>query len=346
MKKMYFLVVINLIFIIRVANSQNLISVQKGGNPSFYSQLDAAISSSQVGDTILIPGGIFPISVPINKKLHIVGVGHNPDSTSATLFTSIYGSITVDPEGSNGSLSGLAISGGITSNNNVINYMVKRCSFTGLYLTSTSSGWIFIENVIHGQMRSDIEPGASNCLFSNNIIDGYMGRIHSDIEAPGFTNCIFRNNVYLTLPECYWGCSCYAIKSTSSIIENNIFHWVAYSTGPSGYSIYKNNLFVENWSPLGPGIAVYNIVNQPGNSIFINQSGVYYNYSQDYHLQPTCPGKNAGTDGTDIGIYGGTNPWKEGSIPVNPHVQAKSISGSTDQNGNLNVNIKVAVQDH
>jgi hypothetical protein len=111
--------------------------------------------------------------------------------------------------------------------------------------------------------------------------------------------------------------------------------------------IFNNNLFVQNINfPIGTNLGSNNIVNQNPSSIFINQSGTTYNYEQNYHLQPTCPGKNAGTDGTDIGVYGGMFPWKDGSLPPNPHVQYKNIQQSTDQNGNLNVNIKVAAQDH
>ena len=72
----------------------------------------------------------------------------------------------------------------------------------------------------------------------------------------------------------------------------------------------------------------------------------FVNHSNDFHLNITSLGKNAGTDGTDIGIYGGAFPWKEGSIPTNPHFQKINIAPKTDNSGNLNVKIKVAAQDH
>jgi hypothetical protein len=158
-----------------------------------------------------------------------------------------------------------------------------------------------------------------------------------------YNNNIFTYNAY---------CAPYSISlplfSFNSIIENNIFinynsscYWASYSSG----SFFNNNLFVEDWIIPDNCFGSGNIVNQPQSSIFINQSGNNFSYAHDYHLQPTCPGKNAGTDGTDIGIYGGSHPWKEGSIPFNPHIQYKTISGSTDENGNLNVNIKVSGQD-
>jgi hypothetical protein len=74
-------------------------------------------------------------------------------------------------------------------------------------------------------------------------------------------------------------------------------------------------------------------------------SSTSFSYSDDYHLKSTSVGVNAGRDGTDIGIYGGAFPWKEGSLTFNPHYQRINISPTTDNNGNLNVNIKVEAQE-
>jgi len=160
--------------------------------------------------------------------------------------------------------------------------------------------------------------------------------------------CILRNNIFFADAICNYGCR-YPIKSNYSTFENNIFLGIGYNTkltGSSNFSTYNNNLFVTSWEPPAPSFAANNLVSQPANSIFINQSGTSFSYSQDYHLQSTCPGKNAGTDGTDIGIYGGVFPWKEGSVPANPHFQSIKIGPKTDNSGNLNVKIKVAAQDH
>jgi hypothetical protein len=86
--------------------------------------------------------------------------------------------------------------------------------------------------------------------------------------------------------------------------------------------------------------------NVPTNNIFVNQTGNIYSYMQDYHLKSTSPGKNAGTDGMDVGIYGGSSPFKEGALPVNPHIRFKNVAGSTNSSGTLNIHFKVAAQDN
>jgi hypothetical protein len=65
---------------------------------------------------------------------------------------------------------------------------------------------------------------------------------------------------------------------------------------------------------------------------------------QNYHL--TNPGNYAGTDGKQVGIYGGSFPYKEGAVPSPPHVRSKTIASSTDGQGKLNVQITTSAQNN
>ena len=327
--------------------SQNLIALQHNGVSSLFTQLDSTVTQAVNGDTIYIPGGFFSLNVQINKSIHLVGVGHNPDSTQATQVSRILGNVTLTQGANNGSLTGLQI-GGLNcqnSNDTISNYLVERCRLGGITLMPSSTNFSFIENVIQGVMSLGINPGvASDCFFSNNIIEGSCSGNYAFL-----TNSLFRNNIFLYQSYCSYGCWI-PISSPNSTFENNIFISNNPSTSATygtSSSIFNNNLFVENWTPSSCGcMGSNNIVNQPQSSIFINQTGNTFNYAHDYHLQTSSPGHNAGTDGTDVGIYGGTFPWKEGSIPFNPHILFKNIGYSTDPNGNLLINIHVEAQDH
>ena len=326
-------------------DAQNLIAVQNGNPPNFYSNLDSAIIHAQNGDTIYIPGGPWwNISQPVNKRLHIFGVGHNPDSTLATGQTRINGTLSLVNEASNGSLISVYLASGISSGDNISNYQVQRCRVNSLSLVSTSTNWSFIENIIQGSVHNGNNP-AANCFFSNNIIDASFSNYYTWC---GFTSSVFKNNIFLFQGICGWDACNIPVRATTSTFENNIFISTAYTCHDISNSSLNNNLFVE-MEPLywcSECWGSNNIVFQSLSSIFINQTGNTFNYTHDYHLQPTSPGKNAGKDGTDVGIYGGAFPWKAGSLPVTPHIQFENVSGGTDQNGNLNVNIKVAAQDH
>jgi hypothetical protein len=323
--------ILSSIFLFGALNSisaQNLIAVQNGGVPAFYLQVDSAIVHAQNGDTLYIPGGAWNITQPIHKSLHLIGVGHNPDSTIATFSTTLNGNVVLAKGADNGSLTGVIITGRIQgTTDTVASYTVSRCHIYGnIDLNQNYSNFTFVENIFQG---ANFNGGFHDCSFFNNIILCNMNFV--SINA----NIMFKNNFFYGF-----------ITGLYSLFENNIFKW-AYILSYVSNSTFNNNLFVENISfPAGTIVGANNIVNQPWNSIFVNQTGYTFSYTDDYHLQPGCPGKNAGTDGTDIGIYGGSYPWKEGSVPFNPHVQYKNISGTTDQSGNLNVNIKVAAQDH
>jgi hypothetical protein len=343
MKKTLFLLLVAFLIIIHLANGQNLIAVQNGGNPTFFLQVNDAIANAQDGDTIYIPGGIWSVSQPINKRLHIIGVGHNPDSTLATFQTTINGNISLTAGASYGSLTGIALQGVIDAYGSPVNnYTVSRCSLSGITFYQVSD-IVFIENIISGTYSSYSGGFAANCSFFNNIISMWI----PEYGYPPFSNCCFKNNIFLYQTNCWGQCGLYSIYCKYSLIENNIFVGSTSLFYQISNSIVKNNLFVDNLSfPIGTNVGSNNIVNQPQSSIFVNQSGNSFSYGHDYHLQSTCPGKNAGTDGTDVGIYGGIYPWKEGSLPFNPHIQTVQVSPTTSTSGGLNVNIKVAAQDH
>lgn len=313
--------------------AQNLIARQHGGNAIFYTDLPTAVAAGQNGDTIYIPGGSWSANLSINKRLFIIGTGHNPDSTQATGICYLSGNISISNGASNGRITGIYLTGTLAAVDTATNYIISRCRMGNIQLTAHSSQWIIEENIINSQI---IGYGAYNNLFSNNII----GQCFYNMGP----NNTVKNNIFL-MQSYEIGCS-----NSSSVnnctFENNNFIGGGNFTGQNN-NLINNNLFVANITfPFGNNLGSNNVVNQTQSSIFVNQTGSTFDYTQDYHLKLTSPGKNAGTDGTDIGIYGGMFPWKAGSVPFNPHIQIKSISNTTDQNGNLQINIKVNAQNN
>jgi hypothetical protein len=338
MKRISLLLIV-VFFVSGGLKAQNLIAVQNGGNPAFYLALDSAIIHAQNGDTIYLSGGPFQISVPLAKRLILVGAGCDQDSSSATSRTYLVGDITFGSGSNYSILTGVEVTGSVYSAQFVENVEIRRCHINGLRLYSSCNGWIFSGNIMDGFIGSYDDPGAGNCLFTNNLIQGQMGALYTYI--PGFTNCVFRNNLFFANANGFSYNSSYSpLVAQSSVIENNIFTGILIYAIPNllkvGLSTLRNNIFIHDWSCPAGCLCTNNISPNDLNDLFIEGS---------YHLQSSSPGINGGTDGTDIGIYGGLFPWKEGQIPFNPHIQKKTISGTTDPNGNLNVNIKVAAQD-
>jgi len=350
MKKSYiFLIVISLWTSIAV-NAQNLIAVHNNNSPSFYSSLDSAMNHANNGDTIYLPGGSFTFNGPISKQLHIVGVGYNPSTTNATNYTYLcvnayQNSIHLLPGASDGSISGVVIPGTLflgSYTGCVTSYFISRCKIESIYSREEYAWACNPANVtITECIISSIGfQGGENIRLFNNIL-GSIGGLGN--------NSVIKNNIFLSNTYSIAFASYGSI--TNSRFENNIFlsTELVYSFYSNLFSnnTFNNNLFTQNISfpyQNTTSIGINNIIDQSQSSIFINQSGSNFSFSNDYHLKSTCPGKNAGRDGTDIGIYGGAYPWKDGSIPFNPHFRSILVNSSTEPNGNLNVNIQVEAQ--
>lgn len=337
--------------------AQELIAVNHiAGGSEFFTRLDSAIANADHGDYITLPGTtLMDIgTLVVNKGVHIIGAGINPDSCQATGITYLTGNLKFVSGANSGSLQGVMLNGNLYFGTNaadqeVGNFFVSRCNLGTVYLSyngadTNASAFLFRENIIRGHVYG----GYSNAIFRNNIIEAQLNY---------FTGATFENNNFL------WGNTAtindYVRFSTFS---NNIFKYNCF-VKYGWYSIYSlnnnyyNNLFnaamqfqtdyygctatIYN----GIGFVSGNLQNVADNLIYTSQSGNAYNIHHNYHLIAGSPGISAGTDGTDIGIYGGSEPFKDGSLPVNPHIRFKSVAGSTNPDGTLNVHFKVAAQD-
>ncbi len=325
MKNLYFLAILAL-FIHGNSKAQTLIAVTNDTGSSFYSTLDLAITNAIDGDYIYLPGGNFKISKPINKKLQIVGVGHNPDSCTTTGITQVTGEFRIINGSDHGSVSGLKIYGNIVfasaTDQTIKYYSIEHCNMSGVILAPQSSNILINECIIYGINAN----GSQGILVSKSIIEGGCG---------GFAaNSFINNNVFLT--------TSFGYPTSGCDFKNNIF----LSAGPypvAGYTAtYQNNSFTTEVASLHN---CYNNIVSPADGLFVKKTKAGFDYDQDYHVLATSPAHNAGTDKTDLGIYGTASPWKEGSLPGNPHLQRLRSQSVSSLNGNLDVKTKVAAQD-
>lgn len=334
-----------------MAIAQSVIAVEYNGQSTFYNTLPEAIQNAPADAKIYLPGGILNFTeIVVDKPISIIGAGHYPDSTTATEPTLLIGSLKLINGADNFSIAGVRIAGNIvigdnySTISNITNGEISRCwingqvVFPGSELGSSYSNIIIHENAIYHLTPNLGLMEMNNILISNNIL-GYLSTNQSSLRAT------INNNVIATFPCFIWQSSFYNNIVFGSVgCGDNVFQ---------NYSSVRNNIFDSNVITSGDPTTIFqnNLTGQLPESIFENyNSGFlvsitnYYLY--DLHLKSTSPGKNYGTDGTDVGIYGGAFPWKEGSLPYNPHIQFKNISSATNAQGNLNVEIRAAAQDH
>jgi hypothetical protein len=348
MKSKLFPTIFVLLFVATISQAQQIISLHSNGAVTFFSNSDGfknAVTAAADGDTIYLPGGIFPVSnLTINKKLIIFGVGHSPKHTEATGVTQINGDIYLIAGSDYSSISGLYVNGNVfvgsnKTNQEVKNLIIKRCHIKGtLRLTFDSdenylgSGFYIHENII-GTLNGHM---IRHCLIKDNIISRLLYFRDNNLFV---NNIIFRTSEYIN-----WGYS----GINGSRFENNIFIHLQYTsleTGGFTNCIFYRNAFVNDATFGNTNSASQNLVKQDVNAIFADYDGALgFNYDYDFNLLETFAGKGFGSDGNDIGIFSTDKSFKPSMLPEIPHIKSQNIATSTDENGNLKINIEVEAQ--
>lgn len=319
--------------------AQGLICVQGDSTSKFTNSLDTALAISQSGDFIYLPGGVITYNgttIIINKKLTIIGCGYNQDSSLATGITIITKPITFAPTSTGSLLTGVFYNAPGNIYIQASNITIIRNSIDDITINVDSLNNILIsENIFSGRVVSS-RP-LTVVTLSKNVVFSSFG---------SFKNGTFINNIFL-LKSSGGGNLLFSPNVSNCTFKNNIFLHSTSNFGSPNNNYFENNLFVGDSTSFSSvyNISINNIFSEPIANIFINGLGTNWTPSQNYHLKPGCRGVNTGNDGTDVGIYGSTFPFKDGGFPFNPHYQSIDIPSNTDANGDLLIKIKVKAQD-
>ena len=338
MKKSTFLFTI-LVFAI-CANAQKVALHSATGVQHFtgYSGFSDACNSATSGDTIYLPGGGFSSPGTINKQLLVFGAGHYPDSTAVTNKTIINGNINLSENADGFHIEGVDITGDFsTVNNHAVDYItIKYCRIQGSIniagdQTNPAMNMMLTNSVLAGDISLS---NAQNAGIFNSLFNG---------KISGTDSNLFQNNIFfLNDRSSYY--TRYTLIGNNNILENNIFLRTQDREISGNSNTVKNNVTpkADPYWGIAP-ILNDNYTDIAVENIFVNQTGNIFDYTHDYHLQ--APETYLGTDGTQVGIYGGPQPWKEGAVPSNPHFVIGNIAPQSDAEGKLNIEIKVTAQD-
>jgi hypothetical protein len=326
------------------ANAQQVATLQSGGVTTIYTNTNPLIDAYNAaigGDTILLSGGAFTTPSYIAKGVAIIGAGIGPDSTVATYPTLLAGNLNISNGADSLYVEGVQLTGSLlmpsAAKSDFVSFV--RCHFLNTVdLKSGSStrpvaatNWSFIQCVFQSSFSSN---QTVNSLYISNIYQTML--YHSSSNT-------FQNNIFLHATG--YGSWLFQYFN-NNILSNNIFLFSsAYFTYSSASNLYQNNVFVSVTSDYGSTPIIngnYNGVN--ADSIFVNQSGSVFNWSHNYHLKASAAASYVGYDNTQVGVYGGFMPLREGWVPLNPHVSFKQIPGVTNNQGILNIQVKARAQ--
>lgn len=294
------------------------------GQPAQYTTIQPAITASSPGDTIYVMGsGTQYSGATLDRPITLIGAGYAPPAPA--FGTNIY-TVSLTAAGSGSRVMGIEVPYIFYQYGN--NVTVERCRLENLYMGPGLSN-----NVIRHCYLAYADLGMpASALIANNIFhtSGYL--INSATSS-----LIITNNLFI-------GYSVYALNAISNaLITNNVF-WGSTPVNASvtNCTFTKNITYQTNNNviPYGSNAGTGNQINV--NPYFTNAPNIAVNYAYNYDLLPFSTGNNAGTDGTDIGTYGGVAPMPGlGGVPRIPRVTQFDLQYSVvPQGGSLNVQVK------
>jgi hypothetical protein len=309
------------------------------GNGALYAQIDPAIAAASAGDTIYVGGSSSSYSgCVISKSITIIGPGSY--AQTSMLLKATISSINI-----NSNLNGIAIKGlNITSINavaktNISNLLVSDCVINnGISLNGlvNSSNLTFSNNLFVDHIGTSItwggNTGCFNILITNNILA-------AAINSLTITGATLQNNVFYNCLVNGSAAVAFFNPCSNMIIKNNIF----YNSNPTANATgctYTNNITYSTSSTY-TALGGNNMDNADPQFINVGTSGGYLP-TYNFDIQSLSPANNAGSDGTDVGYYGGgfhSSPTGEPQdVPV---IRAMDVNNTNvPNNGNVNVKVR------
>jgi len=291
-----------------------------------FHNLQEAIHAAANGDTIHIAGSPIPYGdVTLAKRLILIGAGYS----DITGFKSVISNLTLETSSDNAPPSGSIIigiyfMGKIDAFENYIisDVLVANCQFVSSFSFidfRKADAWIIRNNWFGNSVGNlSFSHETTNMLVEGNIFSDHNAEITSNndltIGGQNAAEVLFTNNYFFTVD----------IALNNAIFQNNVFSNCTFTA--DGNRTFRNNLFYLGTAPDDPTCDFQE--NLEGNPLFVDEGDApgVYNFT-NIRLQENSPGRHAGTDGTDIGIYGGDHPFK--TFSPNQEIKLLHISPTT-----------------
>jgi len=300
-------------------------------SPGQFSTFAAAHTAAVNGDTLYISGSPTNYGgATITKQLTIIGTGHNPDKQNPLVST--FSAINCNAGSANSKFIGI---------NSLVQPLItatplsfEHCKFVSGLLINITCTLVFKKCVFTAIALSSfgnftVDVTFNNCILNSSIVASSTGIFAFTGSA---TNCLFLGNAVISVIS----------FANGYVFSNNIFYGTSPQVGiGNSNSTMINNLSFNCPSNVFGGTTLSgNIVNS--NPLFINYVPAGFHSTDNYLLQPASPGHNYGTDGKDIGLYGGIDGvnFRMGGEPSIPQIRVMNVTPATvPSGGTISVNI-------
>lgn len=319
-------------FVVQVsAQSSVLATLFHEGEVSIFSgstALRQAHAAATHGDVITLSGGSF-MSVDITKAVTIRGAGMEMSETQA-MPTIITGDFTINVTDSVSQrliIEGIFHNQDLSYENVPSNSLFLKCRLKSLnyqYFSSKMPNASFI----HCKITEEFRLGGTESTASiiNCVIRGLLvGNSNCGIEVYNSLVMISDNYNYNLV---FNNCILFSKTYSSDYMKN----FMAYNC--IGYSYAGNDIFVN--IPNSTNIMVDDL-----STVFKTYQGQDTDKldSEKFELTDEAKSKYIGTDGTQVGIYGGSLPFDP--TTTNPQILKCNVAGKSTADGKLSVDIEV-----
>ena len=292
-----------------------------------FTSFDAAVTGMAAGDTLyLVPSTTaYTIATSIAKRVHVFGVGYwlaennilgsGIAGQNAILNASNVNELIAGSEGS--SFEGVQF-GATTFNVHADNVTFKRCRFdnTNVYGRSSSD---FTKNISFVQCWLGAVIWFESPLFSNSYV--YNPEL---VRSATFDQCVINR----FSPEIQ-GMDVQNSTITNSIILGNISTEV---TNSASNNIFSYTIVVTNNTAVtGTGVQ---------RNVAANTVTTVANSNDALYILPTSsPAIAAGSSGQNIGMFGGTSPYRLSGVPSIPLMTKFDSDAVVSKESGVNISI-------
>ena len=322
MKKIFILFAILMTARLSLYANDGKVMLQSGGKIFFFdsSNISSALSKAQDGDTIDLAKGEYSGDILISKNVLLRGV--SAESTSDTYVNS---NVIVS---SSCELEGLYIGGNIEVKKSIKGFRIASCRFYDINFTGDMPGMLVERSWCY------------NILYLNNLVSKDIKFKNCKIFEiiGGSQNCSFFNcniaNPRTYRTENYWNTDLYCM--INCIIEDNYRYVNSIDyRGCTQASFYFNCLSHADVCSDRGNIYYHSTDESP--YLFTDARALVCCYSKEQLIEKGY----LGTDGTVVGIEGGTTPFT--LVPINTRIIDNSSSVDVSL-GKVSVDVNVNVE--
>ena len=321
--------------VVTLSNGSNVRTFQ--GNTAFREALLVAKS----GDVVTLSSGRF-FAGEITKNVIIRGVGMSDCNTEGNVHgtSMIAGTMRINiPASETGRLrvEGVYLSDVLQYCTEISNASFEKCRFNTI--CPDMEGVLKNCKFLHCRIARDLFLSAKSQLSMSNCVVWNPCNVTKADSGFEFTNCMICFTYWWTMDDGkrynYAGC---VENSTykNSIIDNQGNTTQIPNSCMATYCLGTPNVFSNLAAPVRTTCKNTNFYNSP--YVFKTFRGQTYSDTETFELTDESKTIYIGSDGTEIGIHGGSLPYDEN--PVRPQLLDVTVSKNTDEDGFLSVTIQ------